>query len=60
MDPDSREDFAKQAITYLRRHGFQGLDIDWEYPADREGSRPEDKDNFSLLLQVHSCLIYRN
>ncbi|OWA53603.1 Chitotriosidase-1 [Hypsibius exemplaris] len=51
MDPDTREEFGKQAVTYLRRHGFQGLDIDWEYPADREGSRPEDRENFSLLLQ---------
>lgn len=49
---DTREAFAQQAITYLRRYGFQGLDLDWEYPADREGSRTEDKDNLSDLLQV--------
>lgn len=26
------------------------LDFDWEYPANREGSSPEDKQNFVLLL----------
>ncbi|GAU94833.1 hypothetical protein RvY_06543 [Ramazzottius varieornatus] len=49
---ETRQIFAEQTVTYLRRYGFQGLDVDWEYPADREGSRPEDKENFSQLLQA--------
>lgn len=27
-----------------------GIDVDWEYPAQREGAVDADKDNFILLL----------
>lgn len=27
-----------------------GIDVDWEYPAQREGATGADKDNFILLL----------
>ena len=43
--------FARSTVSYLRRHGFNGLDVDWEYPAGR-GSPPHDKVKFSLLIQV--------
>lgn len=42
----ARQTFIFSAIPYLRQRNFDGLDIDWEYPA---GS--EDKKNYVLLLK---------
>lgn len=51
---EARVYFAKTAVSYVRRYGFDGVDLDWEYPTSSEGqikSRPEDKENFNLLLR---------
>ncbi|KAK0081746.1 hypothetical protein PV325_007400 [Microctonus aethiopoides] len=46
-----REHFAANAADFVRKHGFNGMDFDWEYPAQRGGA-PEDVQNYIELLKV--------
>jgi chitinase len=51
----SRATFAQSAVALLRRYSLDGVDIDWEYPGQGVAGikyRPEDKRNFTLLLQT--------
>jgi chitinase len=51
----SRTAFADSAVAFILKYGFDGVDIDWEYPvaggAAGNVKRPEDKTNFTLLMQ---------
>ncbi len=50
----SRDKFARSVAHFIQQYGFDGVDIDWEYPTgDGDAGnveRPQDKDNFILLL----------
>lgn len=47
---ESRKIFIKSVVEFLNFHNFDGIDIDWEYPGQRDG-RKEDKQNFVRLLK---------
>ncbi|AFH59988.1 glycosyl hydrolase family 18 protein [Paenibacillus caseinilyticus] len=55
-DPAARAVFAKSAVDFLRKYQFDGVDLDWEYPVSGglagNTYRPEDKQNYTLLLQT--------
>jgi chitinase len=50
----SRMVFARSCADFAHDHGFDGVDIDWEYPGgggrDKDKGRPQDTRNFTLLL----------
>lgn len=55
LTSDSRKLFAKSAVDIVNQYQLDGIDIDWEYPGlpgDNNIHRPEDKQNFTLLLEA--------
>jgi chitinase len=50
----SRAAFVNDCVDFMVAYGFDGIDIDWEYPVEGglagNGERPEDKENYTLLL----------
>ncbi|KAI9589655.1 hypothetical protein GQX74_007823 [Glossina fuscipes] len=50
-NPERRQKFIKNILKFLRQNHFDGIDLDWEYPAHREGGKPGDRDNYAQFVQ---------
>jgi alkyl hydroperoxide reductase subunit AhpC/GH18 family chitinase len=53
LTPTSRYKFAREVNALINQYNLDGIDIDWEYPGSGAAgikSRPEDRENFTLLL----------
>ncbi|KAL3428704.1 bacteriodes thetaiotaomicron symbiotic chitinase [Aspergillus tetrazonus] len=49
--PGTRKAFIDSALSWLEDYGFDGIDIDWEYPAaDDRGGAARDTANFVTFL----------
>ncbi|XP_066923554.1 acidic mammalian chitinase-like [Clytia hemisphaerica] len=46
----NRDRFVTNSLRYIKQYGFDGLDIDWKFPAAR-GSPAGDRQRFSSLCK---------
>jgi chitinase len=54
LTAESRGKLASSAVKIIQSYGFDGIDLDWEYPGQVGGGevfRPEDRENFTLMLK---------
>ncbi|XP_055536395.1 probable chitinase 2 [Wyeomyia smithii] len=57
--PERRQAFVKNALEFVKRYNFDGLDLDWEYPTQR-GGKPYDRENFVSLVKELSQQFKKN
>lgn len=49
---DRRKKFVNSVIDFVNRYNFDGVDMDWEFPADPGyNGRPQDRKNFVELIR---------
>jgi GH18 family chitinase len=48
----NQQKFFSSLISFMSQYGFDGVDVDWEYPvAEERSGRPEDYDNYPVFLR---------
>ncbi|XP_033733481.1 probable chitinase 10 [Pecten maximus] len=50
--PKRRRNFTSSAMLFLRMYGFDGLDLAWLYPTQRDGGEDTDRKNFGILVKL--------
>lgn len=52
-DPKKRANFAHWCIKHIQDYGFDGIDIDWEFPGyKKHNGTDQDRENFTILLRT--------
>jgi chitinase len=52
-DPIKRANFAHWCIKHIQQYGFDGIDIDWEFPGyKKHNGTDQDRKNFTILVQT--------
>jgi len=53
-NPTTRANFVKNVVAFVQKYGFDGFDVDWEYPNQRGGNQADVKNYISLLKELRT------
>lgn len=51
-NPTTRTAFVKNIVKFTKDYGFDGFDLDWEYPGDRGGAAVDKANYISLIKEL--------